>query len=168
MLHAVEVQPSLFLFLGVGGVFNRLSFWHLRRGFPILDDVGSGDGLKFGVSPALDMIGTKYFIQSAMMIWFLLLISKINTHPKMDAAPIHTCKHRYIYIPLVIVCICSQWFIPSALKSCFIQHWADFMLLYMMPAWRFTSCSSEMACLKNLQFPRFSRLQSKKHGWFTL
>lgn len=99
-----------------------------------------------------------------MMIWFLDWSLRSRNTWKMGAAPIDTCKHRYIYIPLV--CICSQWFIPSALKPCFIQHWADFMLLYMMPAWRFTSCSSEMACLKNLQFPKFSI--RNKHWWFTL
>lgn len=168
-------------FLGGGGVFNRFSFWQScggvsqwtdsnkpqRRANWKVDDVGSGDGWS-SESVQLRHDWNQIFHTTCNDDLIPWLISKINTHPKMDAAPIHTCKHRDIYIPLVIVCICSQWFIPSALKSCFIQHWADFMLLYMMPAWRFTSCSSEMACLKNLQFPNFSRLQSNQHWWFTL
>ena len=65
MLHAVEVQPSLFLFLGVEAFLTgclsdtrvEVSQWTdsnkpQRRANWKVDDVGSGDGLKFGVSPA--------------------------------------------------------------------------------------------------------------------
>lgn len=65
MLHAVEVQPSLLFLEGVVFLTGFLS--EMAWGFPRLltdsnkpqaranlklDDVGSGDGLKFGVGPA--------------------------------------------------------------------------------------------------------------------